>query len=845
MPQILEFSYRNVCSYGNKKQRIPFGKEPTLTLIVGDNGTGKSTIGYALEFSWYGKTRRRKISEIANWDNGNMETYNKFLTDDGRTVEVARGVDPMYVEVRVDGKPEDRASKPKMDQYIENELLGIPFDVCANTMILSINDFKSFVKIKAEDKRKIVDRIFGMDILNKMNLILKDELKQAKEDLVRVQLGIDQQKTVLQSTESQLEELKANLSVEADARKAELEGIIAAIDLQIKNNEATVYGIRQKIKDNEAHSYAISEKMRTEHAMATTEALEAMQKAETEVDTLVSGKLVQLEKEMSSILSSLDDQYAKTIESIAKEITDATSEAKRILDDKMSSIVTEVNAKSAEINAEHETKVVEIDSKLAARLDQLQDAYKESAKKISIGVEKLNSEHAQLTESINVKTGEISGQNARNSEISRKIKLYESGMCPECGSDLTTHEHGEVKTQLEADLAAGELLIEKLSEEILESKSRIAELGKLITAFSIEGEDNDKKYNEAVMKERNESSSGKELLMNERQSKLLQLAQYKSTSEASAKASYDEIISQLSGKQNELQSMSHERDMKKEKTRTDFALKQTLVAESANTELQRRRLQIEAIKTGKLAEIEKKMEEISLLQTECSNFNTEVAVLNSTNDSKRAQITLYNKELEEIEQKMKDNMSVKSLEQLVVKLNEQMIGLVASEVEHNSKIKLCISTQELLTEDGIKKKFMAMVLPVMNATIRRIIDEFQYKYNFHFDDNFDAVIERMGKHVSPESLSTGEEKMIDLIVVLAVMELIKMKHPKINVMFLDEVFASLDQNNIERTIKILREFMDKYNMTLFAISHTMMPKEYFDHIISVTNDGMFSDMKID
>jgi DNA repair exonuclease SbcCD ATPase subunit len=63
-------------------------------------------------------------------------------------------------------------------------------------------------------------------------------------------------------------------------------------------------------------------------------------------------------------------------------------------------------------------------------------------------------------------------------------------------------------------------------------------------------------------------------------------------------------------------------------------------------------------------------------------------------------------------------------------------------------------------------------------------------------------------------------------------------------MFLDEVFASLDQNNIERVIRILREFMTKYNMTLFAISHTMMPKEHFDKIITVTNDGMFSDLSI-
>ena len=159
-------------------------------------------------------------------------------------------------------------------------------------------------------------------------------------------------------------------------------------------------------------------------------------------------------------------------------------------------------------------------------------------------------------------------------------------------------------------------------------------------------------------------------------------------------------------------------------------------------------------------------------------------------------------------------------------------------------MKLCIATQELLTEDGIKKRFMSLILPTMNSMIKKIIDEFQYKFPFRFDNDFNAVIEHMGREISADSLSTGEEKMIDIIVVLAVMELIKMKHPKVNVMFLDEIFASLDQNNIEKTIKILRDFIRRYDMSLFAISHTMMPKEYFDHVIQVTNDGMFSDLSI-
>ena len=219
--------------------------------------------------------------------------------------------------------------------------------------------------------------------------------------------------------------------------------------------------------------------------------------------------------------------------------------------------------------------------------------------------------------------------------------------------------------------------------------------------------------------------------------------------------------------------------------------------------------------------------------------------LRTTSQNKTATKNLYNIELGELAEKINNNASIKSLEQVVDGISQQLVNLVADQTDWSNKIKKYKATQELLTEDGIKKRFMQQILPAMNATIKHIIDEYQYKFDFHFDDNFDAVIENMGHVISPDSLSTGEEKMIDIIVVLAVVELIMMKHPQLNIMFLDEVFASLDQINIDRTIKILRDIMKKYKLTLFAISHTMMPKEYFDRIIRVNNDGMFSDFTIE
>jgi DNA repair exonuclease SbcCD ATPase subunit len=98
--------------------------------------------------------------------------------------------------------------------------------------------------------------------------------------------------------------------------------------------------------------------------------------------------------------------------------------------------------------------------------------------------------------------------------------------------------------------------------------------------------------------------------------------------------------------------------------------------------------------------------------------------------------------------------------------------------------------------------------------------------------------------ISVECLSTGQRKKMNLIVLLAFIELIKMKYNKMNVLFLDEIFSGLDKNNVNMAIDILREYSNKYNMTIFVISHETLPEECFDEHINVTMPNHFSEMEI-
>ena len=139
---------------------------------------------------------------------------------------------------------------------------------------------------------------------------------------------------------------------------------------------------------------------------------------------------------------------------------------------------------------------------------------------------------------------------------------------------------------------------------------------------------------------------------------------------------------------------------------------------------------------------------------------------------------------------------------------------------------------------------MNQIIPILNKKILKVAKILEFKFAFEFDLDFDPIITHLGVQVSPDSLSTGEQKKMNLIVLLCILELIKLKHHRVNLLFLDEVFSSLDVESIYRIVDLLKAFSKKYNMTIFVISHDMLPEELFDMKIFVENTDHFSDMKI-
>jgi DNA repair exonuclease SbcCD ATPase subunit len=255
--KIKSIEWKNFGSYGNKQQKIEFdGAQGNFYLIVGSNGAGKSTISDVIKFGIYGKVDNKKLRDIPNRFNGNMTVRVVIEKNSNVTATIERGLAPSYFKLYINDVEYDQAGKKNMQDYLEEEIIGIPFYVFNNMVSLSINDFKSFISMGAGDKRMIIDRLFGLELLNHIKWKVKYKLKLVKEYLENIDTEIAVLERSIHSSFSELENLNEKLKVAGEEKKKELQE-------SIKTHEDFIENANKKIKEIHTKANEVKEAVST------------------------------------------------------------------------------------------------------------------------------------------------------------------------------------------------------------------------------------------------------------------------------------------------------------------------------------------------------------------------------------------------------------------------------------------------------------------------------------------------------------------------------------------------------------------------------------------------------
>ena len=91
----------------------------------------------------------------------------------------------------------------------------------------------------------------------------------------------------------------------------------------------------------------------------------------------------------------------------------------------------------------------------------------------------------------------------------------------------------------------------------------------------------------------------------------------------------------------------------------------------------------------------------------------------------------------------------------------------------------------------------------------------------------------------------GEKKKVDFVIIMALMKMIKVRFPSLNILFLDEIFSSIDSDGVYHIINILHDTIQDIGLNTFVINHTVLPSEYFDKKLEITKDAGFSEFTIE
>ena len=203
--------WRNFLSTGNNFTEIQLDRNST-TLIIGENGAGKSTVLDALCFGLFGKPFRGiNKTQLINSVNMSGAIVEVEFEIGSKKIKVIRGIKPNIFEIYINGKMYNQdANVRDYQKYLEQQILKLNYRSFTQVVILGSSTFIPFMQLKSRHRREVVEEILDIQIFSLMNMLLKQKLKVNADDIrdVEYQTSLTSEKVDLQ--DKYIDEMKKN-----------------------------------------------------------------------------------------------------------------------------------------------------------------------------------------------------------------------------------------------------------------------------------------------------------------------------------------------------------------------------------------------------------------------------------------------------------------------------------------------------------------------------------------------------------------------------------------------------------------------------------------------------------
>ena len=324
-----KLTYKNFLSTGNNPITIDLNKSRS-TLVVGTNGTGKSTILDAISFALFNKPHRNvKRGGLVNSVNGkNCEVDIEFETA-GHEWRVHRGIKPNNFEVYQDGNMIDQQTNVRdYQKFLEQNILKLNHKSFHQIVVLGSSSFIPFMQLKAWDRRDVIEDLLDIGVFSKMKTVLKQRNSVSRDTAKTSKISLDAQKDKIEYQKRHITELEkintqAKQSFDDEIQTTydkiqELTTELNAFPDGLSTELETLRGVKDKLNTdkgrcnhdmNELVSKAKFFEGNDECPTCTQEITDALKTSM--LNTVKAGA-----KKTSKEITDITDQYDTTIESL-------------------------------------------------------------------------------------------------------------------------------------------------------------------------------------------------------------------------------------------------------------------------------------------------------------------------------------------------------------------------------------------------------------------------------------------------------------------------------------------------------------------------------------------------
>ena len=253
--------YKNFLSTGQQFIEIDLANHKT-TLVVGENGAGKSTMLDALCFGLFQRPFRNiKKDQLINSINEKECIVEVEFVVGQKDYKIIRGIKPNTFEIWCDGDMLNQdAAQRDYQKHLEQQILKLNFRSFTQVVILGNASFVPFMQLRARHRRQVVEEILDIEIFSKMNLLFREKQKNQSELIKQTDFNYQITDSKIEDKEKYIDDISNRSKDLVESKRAELDKCITDISnysLDIKKVKTDIAELQKQVlnesKINEKH----------------------------------------------------------------------------------------------------------------------------------------------------------------------------------------------------------------------------------------------------------------------------------------------------------------------------------------------------------------------------------------------------------------------------------------------------------------------------------------------------------------------------------------------------------------------------------------------------------------